>query len=190
MIIKYRPILIPFLGLLLLSQACGTAARKSDKDKAGKNGGRSAPSELADAGLPGPTEVTEASLRGKVFQQIPVLSTVRFDYDRDALDAESLAVLKANAAWLNSNAKVEIQIQGHCDERGTVAYNLALGQKRAKAVRDYYRSLGVPMRRMSTISYGKEKPDCPQADEDCWRRNRRAETRARAGDEVVSQRLR
>lgn len=90
-----------------------------------------------------------------------------------------MAALKANAAWLKSNAKVEVQIQGHCDERGTVAYNLALGQKRARAVRDYYRTLGVSMRRMSTISYGKEKPGCQESNEDCWRDNRRAETRAR-----------
>lgn len=168
--------LIPFLGLLLLAQACTTSGRK---DKSAKNGGKSSSSGSLEAGLPAAAEVTEASLRGKAFQSVPTLASVHFDYDRDALSGDSLAALKANADWLKANAKVEIQIQGHCDERGTVAYNLALGQKRAKAVRDYYRALGMPMSRMSTLSFGKEKPECPEATEECWRTNRRAETRAR-----------
>jgi len=176
---KARSFLIPLLSFLILAQACTPPARKSDKDKAGKNGGKSSASDVDGAGLPGPTEVTEASLRGKVFQQVPTLPAIRFDYDRDALSEEALGTLKSNAAWLKANAKVEIQIQGHCDERGTVAYNLALGQKRARAVRDYYRALGVSMRRMSTLSYGKEKPDCQESTEECWRSNRRAESRAR-----------
>lgn len=169
---------VPILILILVAQACTPASRR---DKTGKNAGKpvsTAPGS-SDAGLPGATEVTEASLRGKVFQQVPTLAAVRFDYDRDSLDDASRAALKANAEWLKANAKVEVQIQGHCDERGTVAYNLALGQKRARAVRDYYRALGVPMRRMSTISFGKEKPECQDGTEECWRRNRRAETRAR-----------
>lgn len=167
-----------FTIVLLIAQACAPAGRK---DKAGKNAGKPASSspDSAEAGFPGPTEVTEASLRGKVFQRVPALAAVRFDYDRDALGDDSLAALKANAEWLKANAKVEVQIQGHCDERGTVAYNLALGQKRARAVRDYYRALGIPMRRMSTISFGKERPDCREATEECWSNNRRAETRVR-----------
>jgi peptidoglycan-associated lipoprotein len=173
-----RSMLIPFLGLLLLAQAC-TTARKADKGKAAKGAGSEAPSGSMEAGLPGAAEVTEASLRGKTFQAVPTLASVRFEYDRDSLDGGAMAALKANAEWLKANSKVEVQIQGHCDERGTVAYNLALGQKRSRAVRDYYRALGVPMSRMSTISFGKEKPDCADATEECWRANRRAETRAR-----------
>lgn len=176
---KARSFLIPFLSILILASACTAPTRKADKDKAGKNGAKSSASDAAVVGLPGPTDVNEASLRGKAFQTVSTLAVVRFDYDTDALSEEALAALKANAAWLKANAKVEVQIQGHCDERGTVAYNLALGQKRARAVRDYYRSLGVPMRRMSTISFGKEKPACQESNDDCWRTNRRAETRAR-----------
>ncbi len=172
-----RSTLIPFLCLLLLVQAC-TTARKADK-KTAKVGGSESPSGSMEAGLPGAAEVTEASLRGKTFQSVPTLASVHFAYDRDSLDGGAMAALKANAEWLKANSKVEVQIQGHCDERGTVAYNLALGQKRSRAVRDYYRALGVPMSRMSTISFGKEKPDCPDATEECWRANRRAETRAR-----------
>lgn len=176
---KARTIPIVFLAFLILAQACSSSPRKAGKDKTGKNGGASSGSDLAADVLPAPTEVTEASLRGKEFQKVSPLAAVHFDYDRDTLSEESSAALKSNAAWLKSNARVEVQIQGHCDERGTVAYNLALGQKRARAVRDYYRALGVSMRRMSTISYGKEKPDCQDSNEDCWRENRRAETRAR-----------
>lgn len=176
---KVRSLMIPVLGLLMLTAACTTPSRKADRDKAVKNGAKPAASDIAVDGLPGPTEVTEASLRGKEFQKIPSLATVHFDYDRDTLSEGASAALKANAAWLRDNAKVEVLVQGHCDERGTIAYNLALGQKRARAVRDYYRALGVSMRRMSTISYGKEKPDCQESNEECWRNNRRAETRAR-----------
>lgn len=177
-----RSLLVPCLGAFLLIQACAPSGRRADKTKGEKNGGLSSEAGIDGAGLPGATEVTEASLRGKLYQSVPTLASVHFDYDRDSLGEESLAALKANAAWLKANAKVEVQIQGHCDERGTVAYNLALGQKRARAVRDYYRALGVSMRRMSTISYGKEKPDCVDASEECWRVNRRAETRARVDD--------
>lgn len=170
---RNRSMLIP-----LLAQACTSSTRRTAKDKTGKNAAAS-PAVPLDSGLPGATEVTEASLRGKTFQAVPTLLSVHFDYDRDTLNEGSIAALKANAEWLKANAKAEIQVQGHCDERGTVAYNLALGQKRARAVRDYYRALGVPMSRMSTISFGKEKPECADATEGCWRTNRRAETRAR-----------
>lgn len=170
-----RSLLMPFLGLLLLSQACTSSTRKLDKDKTGKTGGKAA----AEGGLPGSVEVTEASLRGKTFRPVPSLAKVHFDYDKAVLSEQNLAALKANAAWLKTNAKVEVQIQGHSDERGTVAYNIALGQKRARAVRDYYRALGIPMGRMSTISYGKENPECQESAEECWYINRRAETGAR-----------
>lgn len=173
-----QPMPAMLLGLLLLAQACASP-RKSDQGRTAKGGESRSSSGSLEAGLPGSAEVTEASLRGKTFQGVPTLAPVRFEYDRDSLDGGAMATLKANAAWLKANAKVEVQIQGHCDERGTVAYNLALGQKRSRAVRDYYRALGVPMSRMSTISFGKENPDCPDATEECWRVNRRAETRAR-----------
>jgi len=72
-------------------------------------------------------------------------------------------------------------VAGHCDERGTIEYNLALGQRRAKEVRDYYLRLGVSGKSVATISYGKESPLCREANEECWAKNRRAETRIRTG---------
>ncbi len=104
-----------------------------------------------------------------------VLRTVYFGYDQSDLTDETRAVLQANAAWLKDNAKRSIRIEGHCDERGTVEYNLALGQRRAAAAKDYLVSLGVPAERIRTVSYGKERPADPGRSEDAWARNRRAE---------------
>lgn len=170
--------LIPLLTVLLLVQACSMGARKSDKSR-GAGKGTPGAEKAGDALRPGETEVTEASLRGKEFKAASTLKNAPFDYDQAGLGEDTRAILKANAEWLKANPKVEIQVQGHCDERGTLAYNLALGQRRAQAVRDYYRALGISMRRMSTISFGREQPICTESTEDCWRMNRRAETRAR-----------
>ncbi|KAF0127330.1 MAG: peptidoglycan-associated lipoprotein [Elusimicrobia bacterium] len=134
----------------------------------------------ADFPLPGGEEgEPESSLRGKAYAPDPELSPVRFSYDKSELGEEARRKLQANVAVLKKRPGLEIQIAGHCDERGTSEYNLALGQRRANAVRDYYRYLGVGMGRMSTISYGEEAPLCAETAEDCWSRNRRAETLAR-----------
>ncbi|MGH7822653.1 MAG: peptidoglycan-associated lipoprotein Pal [Candidatus Binatia bacterium] len=102
------------------------------------------------------------------------LKDAHFDYDRYDLDSEARSVLQTNADWLRQNSGARVEIEGHCDERGTVEYNLALGAKRAKATRDYLVSLGISSDRLSTISYGEELPLCREADESCWARNRRA----------------
>lgn len=102
------------------------------------------------------------------------LQDVRFDYDSAGLSGEARATLEENAVWLSRYPSVRILVEGHCDERGTVEYNLALGEGRARAVRDYLRELGVAADRMRIISYGKEFPLDPGHDETAWRRNRRA----------------
>ena len=102
------------------------------------------------------------------------LKDVFFDYDRYDLRADARQVLKANADWLKKNPSARIEIEGHCDERGTSEYNLALGAKRAQSAKDYLATLGIAGDRLSTISYGEEIPACKQASEDCWRQNRRA----------------
>ncbi len=104
-----------------------------------------------------------------------VLETVYFDYDMSDLSDATRAVLQANAEWLKSNAVRVVRIEGHCDERGTVEYNLALGQRRAAAVRDYLGSLGVDTSRLRTVSYGKERPKDAGHDAAAWSSNRRAE---------------
>ena len=102
------------------------------------------------------------------------LEDVHFDYDSADLTPAMRATLEENAAWLSRYPSVSILVEGHCDERGTVEYNLALGEERARAVRDYLRDLGVGSGRMRIISYGKEFPLDPGRNEAAWRRNRRA----------------
>lgn len=102
------------------------------------------------------------------------LGDVHFDYDRYDLDSTARDTLQRNAEWLRANGSARVEVEGHCDERGTVEYNLALGAKRAKAARDYLVSLGISADRLSTISYGEELPLCRDANESCYGRNRRA----------------
>lgn len=102
------------------------------------------------------------------------LSTVNFAYDSSALDAKARGLLKENADWMKTNGKIAIQVEGHCDSRGSVEYNLALGERRAKAVKDYLTSLGVESKRLSIISYGKEKPLELGDSEEVYAKNRRA----------------
>jgi len=102
------------------------------------------------------------------------LKDVFYDFDRYDLSADARATLRANADWLKSNPSARVEIEGHCDERGTNEYNLALGAKRAQAAREFLSTLGIPAERLSTISYGEEIPVCQEHSEDCWRKNRRA----------------
>jgi len=113
------------------------------------------------------------------------MKAIFFDFDSYALSSDSRALLKANADWLKANLTANVEVEGHCDERGTTEYNLALGAKRARAAMDYLVTLGVAPARIKTISYGEELPQCREAAEDCYRRNRRdrfVEVRARPGN--------
>ena len=102
------------------------------------------------------------------------LTDIHFDFDRSDIREGDRAVLGRNADALKRFDFLRVTVEGHCDERGTVEYNLALGERRAKAAFDYLVSLGVPAERLKTVSYGKEVPVCSQSSEDCWQRNRRA----------------
>lgn len=100
------------------------------------------------------------------------LKDIYFDFDHYDLRADARDTLKANADWLKENPTATVQIEGHCDERGTSEYNLALGAKRAQAAKDYVATLGIDTKRLSTISYGQEVPVCTEHNEDCWQKNR------------------
>ncbi len=102
--------------------------------------------------------------------------TVLFATDSHLLDAASRATLDAQAAWLLAHPNVRVSIEGHCDERGTREYNLALGDRRANAAKNYLAARGVPASRMTTISWGKERPLVEGSDEAAWAQNRRAVT--------------
>lgn len=102
------------------------------------------------------------------------LKDVRFAFDSYELDEQSRVVLRDNAEWLRENSGEKVEVEGHCDERGTVEYNLALGAKRARATKDYLVTLGISSDRLTTISYGEELPLCTEHDESCWAKNRRS----------------
>lgn len=100
---------------------------------------------------------------------------IYFDFDRSEIKPEAQIVLKNKARWLKENPEYSVRIEGHCDERGTNEYNLALGERRAKAAADFLISLGVSPGRLRTISYGEERPADPRSNEEAWARNRRDE---------------
>ena len=109
-----------------------------------------------------------------VAQEEGKLLPVYFDFDKYSIREDAAEALKKDAQWLKNNPDTRIQIEGHADERGSNEYNLALGDRRAKSIRNYLEDLGVT-NPMSTISYGEEKPVCTESNESCWSKNRRAE---------------
>jgi peptidoglycan-associated lipoprotein len=102
------------------------------------------------------------------------LQDVYFDFDSYSIRSQDMPVLKKMAEWLQANPAIRLTIEGYCDERGTTEYNLALGQKRAGAVKDYFVASGVSDQRLKTVSYGKEAPVDPGHTEEAWAKNRRA----------------
>ena len=115
----------------------------------------------------------ERGIEGEVFES-KLLKDIYFGYDKYEIRREDEGILKENAAFLKKNPKMKIQIEGHCDERGTAEYNLALGERRANHVKKYLVSLGITSDRISTISYGEERPLDPSNNEEAWAKNRRA----------------
>ncbi len=103
----------------------------------------------------------------------PVLGDIFFSFDSSALSTEAQDQLKQNAAWLQNHGAQSVVIQGHCDERGTDEYNIALGERRAVSAKQYLTTLGVSDARLSTVSYGEEKPFDPGHNEEAWSKNRR-----------------
>jgi peptidoglycan-associated lipoprotein len=139
--------------------------KKVDSGKTTESTTKAPPSSSLDALQRGESTATPAS---------SPLKDVYFDFDRYDLRADSREILKANSAWLKANPSAQVQIEGHCDERGTTEYNVALGSRRAESVKDYLVTLGTPTDRLSTISYGEEVPVCRERTEECWQKNRRA----------------
>lgn len=167
------------LGAVLVLGAC--APRKSVRKPApGADARAGLPEDSDPARLPSAADIEEMRIRGKEFVAAPDLQPVRFDYDATTIGDAGRPALRANAEYLKQHPDLEVLVEGHCDERGTAEYNLALGQRRAKAVRDYYIRLGVSGGKVATISFGEERPACLRADEACWAENRRGETKVRA----------
>ena len=164
--------------LVVLAFACGTMLMMSSCAKKQIGTGEAAPAPAAAApsapapAAPSTKPVDDADkLRGeiKAFEA----EGIYFDYDKSEIKAEAKAILEKKAAWLRANPSYKVKIEGNCDDRGTNEYNLALGDRRAKAAQKYLNALGISMDRMSTISYGEEKPSCTEKNEKCWSKNRR-----------------
>ena len=110
----------------------------------------------------------------KEFMAVAALKEVYFDFDKYDIRPEDAKTLDTNATWLKSNGDNLVLIEGHCDERGTNEYNLALGERRAKSTMNYLVSQGIQANRITIISYGEERPVCTEKTEACWAKNRRA----------------
>jgi len=126
----------------------------------------------AAAATAAPASTARPSL--KEFTAVAALKDVFFEFDKYDIRGEDAKTLDANATWLKANAENLVLIEGHCDERGTNEYNLALGERRAKAAMNYLVSQGVQANRITIISYGEERPLCNEKNESCWSKNRRA----------------
>ncbi|MBI1951193.1 MAG: peptidoglycan-associated lipoprotein Pal [Acidobacteria bacterium] len=121
-----------------------------------------------------PVRESASSLAEKLNAQ-GVLKRIHFDFDRYELKSDAIRTLGDDAAAMKQYSQFKVRIEGHCDERGTVEYNLALGEKRARAARDYLVSLGTPANRLSIVSFGKERALDSGHNEEAWALNRRAE---------------
>ena len=140
-----------------------------------------APAPSASSAAPAPPAPAAAAAPAsaprpvpKEFMAVAALKEVYFDFDKYDIRAEDAKTLDANATWLKSNGDNLVLIEGHCDERGTNEYNLALGERRAKATMNYLVSQGIQANRITIISYGEERPVCTEKTEACWAKNRRA----------------
>ena len=116
------------------------------------------------------------------FEPNAELKAIHFDFDKSDIRPGDAAILDATARWLGTNGKNLVLIEGHCDERGTNEYNTALGERRARATMDYLVKRGIQQSRISTVSYGEERPLCTKHEESCWSQNRRAQFLTKAGE--------
>ena len=179
---KLTSLLIIMMALTLLSVSLTGCKRKKAPTGADATG---VPGTITDqypvvgdmgAGVDvGEMASRQPGLRMPAENQVPELRTVYFAYDSSDISAEGQQILDGNVAYLQANPGLTIQVEGHCDERGTNEYNYALAQRRADSVRDYMVSRGVPSQQLNTISYGEDRPVAPGSDEAAWAQNRRVQ---------------
>ena len=150
----------------------GALQTQSKSDESKKAGEGSQKTEQKPAMIKPKIESREIPLRGKRISEI--LKDIYFDFDKYDVRDDAKPVLRFLADYLIKNTSESILMEGHCDERGTNEYNLALGEKRALSAKKYLLSFGVSSSRLETISYGEEKPLCAEKTENCWAKNRRA----------------
>jgi peptidoglycan-associated lipoprotein len=155
------------LAVCMVAVALGGACKKRGPGPGEEGAGAG----MGEEGLGGSS--LERAKRGLGPEEGGVLGDVRFAYDSAELDGAARDVLARSVGWLRQNARAKVELEGHADSRGTIEYNLALGARRAKAVKEHLVGQGIAAERISTISYGKELPLCHEENEACWTRNRR-----------------
>jgi len=164
---------IGLAAAILALAVAGCSSKKSPG--AGEGGPGSNPAGLGQEGMGGAGGSSLSRFqKGQLGsgEQGP-LSDIHFDYNDYTVRQQDSEILHNNADWMQKNPNRRVQIEGHCDDRGSEEYNIALGAKRAQAAKEYLQTLGIAGDRMSTISYGKELPLCTEHTEDCWTENRR-----------------
>jgi len=150
-----------------LLAACSTPENETGAGSGAGTATTSTSTTSSTAAIPGPTPGSQEHL------VVNVGDRVFFDFDKSDLKPEGRRTVEALAAWMNNFPATTITVEGHCDERGTREYTLALGERRANAVYDYLLALGVQANRLRTISYGKERPAVLGSNEEAWAQNRR-----------------
>jgi peptidoglycan-associated lipoprotein len=182
--VHFKMVCYMVIGLIMLAAGCAPSVTKKTETASSASAG-STPKASTSAepgegkrGVARESTTDRSSLgqlqEGKSSESAGPLKDILYDYDSHSLGGDAREILRTNADWLKGNPAARVEIEGHCDERGTNEYNLALGAKRAQAAKDFLATLGIGAERLSTISYGEEIPVCKEASETCWQRNRRA----------------
>ncbi|HEX9791974.1 MAG TPA: peptidoglycan-associated lipoprotein Pal [Kiloniellales bacterium] len=156
-----------FLTIIAASFLLAACSTPSEESGGAAGSGTTSTTAPSVSSIPGPTPGTQEHLVANVGDR------VFYDFDKSDLRPDARGTVEALAVWLNNYPAATLTIEGHADERGTREYNLALGDRRANSVRDYLAALGVSANRLSTISYGKEKPAVLGSNEESWAQNRR-----------------
>ncbi len=177
----YYKILLTFFLIAFISACSSTPKDTADSSGSGSSGDFNT-ATTSEEETKAAVDTTTSDFTGVISGTpedfiVSVGDRVFFGYDSAELDSDAKELLQAQAAWLKQYSKTSITIEGHCDERGTREYNLALGERRAQAVKNYLNGLGVDISSMSTISYGKERPAVVGSNDDAWSQNRRSVTK-------------
>jgi peptidoglycan-associated lipoprotein len=179
----WKVVSLSLVVLLLGGAGCAKMMGSTDPSESGASSltgepgtARSAGGAGAAGGRGGLTGTESGAMRPApaAYASLPDLKDIHFEFDKADIGAEAAKILEVSAGWLKANPKYLVMIEGHTDERGTNEYNIALGERRARASRNYLVSLGIAARRISVISYGEERPMCMSSAEECWAQNRRA----------------
>ncbi|MBW2451059.1 MAG: peptidoglycan-associated lipoprotein Pal [Deltaproteobacteria bacterium] len=173
--LKGLAFLLFLIALAVWLNGCSTTPSTPPVDEQAQVGSTDIGQQPDIAGI-GDQEIREEGVPSH--EDVAGLQRIHFDFDQFTLSDEARDTLTQNANYLKANSSIQVVIEGHCDERGSDEYNLALGESRALAAKQYLISLGISPQRLSVISYGEEKPLDPRTTEEAWALNRRAEFKA------------